>query len=148
MGQTAACVFGKHQNRWLCSAADSPATVRPLQDHLHQGTPRQIFCATARIFRGEHPLKTALEVKNHEKTLTVPEVLFQRKSLSLSMHDFMDSIAIKQYTFCTRPCTAAHFCYTSTHIGWFEEPKVRDWGHHRRTGAVVDLRATLAVSSN
>jgi hypothetical protein len=80
--------------------------------------------------------------------LTVPEALFQRESLSLSMHDFMDSIAIKQYTVCARPCTAAHFCCASTHIGRFEEPKARGWGHRGRTGEAVDLGATLAGSSN
>jgi hypothetical protein len=56
------------------------------------------------------PLKTALESTNREKTLTVPEALFRRQSVPLSMHGCMESMAIKQYTFCARPCTAAHFC--------------------------------------
>jgi len=33
-------------------------------------------------------------------------------------------------------------------MGWFEEPKVRGWGHRGRTGAAVDLGATLAGSSD
>ncbi len=47
----------------------------------------------------EQPPKTTLEAKNHEKTLTVPEVLFRRESVSLSMHGCMESMAIKQHSF-------------------------------------------------
>jgi hypothetical protein len=36
--------------------------------------------------RPEQPLKTTLESTNREKTLTVPEALFRRKSVPLSMH--------------------------------------------------------------
>ena len=46
------------------------------------------------------------------------------------------------------PCNPAHFCGASTHIGRFEEPKARGCGHRGRTGAAVDLGATLAGSSD
>jgi hypothetical protein len=35
-------IFGRHQSKWLCSAAVSPATARPLQDLLHQTTPAKV----------------------------------------------------------------------------------------------------------
>jgi hypothetical protein len=34
----------------------------------------------------QQPPKTALDTKNHEKTLAVPEALFHRESVSFSMH--------------------------------------------------------------
>jgi hypothetical protein len=42
MGQTTACIFVKHQRKWLCSAAVSPVTGRTLQDHLHHPTPAKV----------------------------------------------------------------------------------------------------------
>ena len=92
--------------------------------------------------------KTALEAINPAKTLTVHEALFGRECVLLSMHGCMESMTIKQHPFWTRPCTAAHFCGTSTHIGQFEEYRIRDWGHRGRTGSDVDLGATVTDSSN
>jgi hypothetical protein len=96
----------------------------------------------------EQPRKTALDGIHHEKTLTVREALFGRESVPLSMHSCMDSMAIKQHPFWSRPCMTPHFCGASPHIDPFEEPKTRGWGHRGRTGAAVDLRATLAGSSD
>ena len=78
--------------------------------------------------------------------MTVPEALFRRESVPLSLHGCMNSMKIKQHTFGARPCTPAHFCCASTHIGSFEEPKARGRVHRGRTGAAVDLGATQAVS--
>ena len=55
---------------------------------------------------------------------------------------------IKQHTFGARPCTPAHFCCASTHIGSFEEPKARGGGDHGRAVQAVDLGATLTCRSD
>ena len=119
-------------------------------EHAQHKTPDFLhYCAhLSRLCCPEQPLKTALECINHEKTLTVREALFRRESVPLSMHGCMESMAIKQHTFCACPWTAAHFCGASTHIGLLEEPKARARGHLRRTGADVDLGARLAASSD
>ena len=62
------------------------------------------------------------------------------------MHGCMEIMTNKQHPFWARPCTAAHFCGASTHIGQFEEPRTRVSGHRGRTGAALDLGATLAGS--
>ncbi len=54
----------------------------------------------SRLCYPEQTLKTSLESTNREKTLTVPESLFRRKSMTLSMYDWMESMVIKQCTFC------------------------------------------------
>jgi hypothetical protein len=54
----------------------------------------------------------------------------------------------KEHTFGARPCTPAHFCRASTHIGSFEEPKARVGGHHGRAVQAVDLGATLTCRSD
>ncbi len=113
--------------------------------HSYSGT---IFAYLSRLCCPEQSPKTTLEPKNHEKTLTVSEVLFHRESVPLSMYGCMESMAIKHHSFWTRPSHPSHFCGANTHIGWFEEPKARDCGHRGPTGAAVDLRATLAGSSD
>jgi len=62
----------------------------------------------------EQPRKTALGAITHDNTLTVPESLFRRDSLPVSMHGCIESTTIKLNHFCARPYTAAHFCGTST----------------------------------
>jgi hypothetical protein len=47
----------------------------------------------------QQPRQTALEAKNHEKFLTVPEALLRRESVRLSMHGCMQSMAMKQHSF-------------------------------------------------
>ncbi len=64
------------------------------------------------------------------------------------MHGCMESMKIKQHTFCARPCTLANLCCASTHIGLFEEPKARGGGHRGRAVQAVDLGATLTDSSD
>ena len=76
---------------------------------------------------------------NHEKTLTVPEVLFRRESVWQTMHGGMERMWIKQYTFCASQCNPTHLWYTITHIGPLEESETSGRGHHRRTGETVDL---------
>jgi hypothetical protein len=44
VGGTATCKLDKHQRKWLCRAAGSPATARQLQDHLHQPTVKVNSC--------------------------------------------------------------------------------------------------------
>ena len=80
--------------------------------------------------------------------MTVPEDLFHRESVPLSMHGCMKSMKIKQHTFCVRPCTPSHFYYVSTHIGSFEEAKATVGGHRGRAVQTVDLGATLTDSSD
>jgi len=63
----------------------------------------------------EQPRQTALGAITHEKTLTVPEALFRRDSLPVSMHGCIESMTIKLNAFWARPYTAAHFCGASTH---------------------------------
>ena len=60
----------------------------------------------------------------------------------------MDNMAIKQHPFWVRPYMVPHFCGTSTCVGRFEESKSRGRGHHGRTGAALDLVATLTGSSD
>ena len=58
------------------------------------------YCAHfSGLYCPQQPRQTALEVKNHEKTLTVREALFRRESVPLSMHGCMKSMAIKQHSF-------------------------------------------------
>jgi hypothetical protein len=54
----------------------------------------------SRLCYPEQTLKTSLESTNREKTLTVPESLFRRESMPLSMYDWMESMVINQCTFC------------------------------------------------
>ena len=66
------------------------------------------------------------------------------------MHGCMKSMAIKQHPFWERPCFAwprifAARAHTSV---FFEEPSTSVSGHRGRTGAAVDLQATLAGSSD
>ena len=119
-------------------------------DHEQYKTPDPLGkCAHfARFCCPEQPRKTALEAINREKTLTVPEALFRRESVPLSLHGCMNSMKIKQHTFGARPCTPAHFCCASTHIGSFEEPKARGGGDHGRAVQAVDLGATLTCRSD
>jgi hypothetical protein len=63
----------------------------------------------------EQPRKTALDDIPHDKTLSVPEAIFRRESLPLSMHGFIKRMTIKLTPFSVRPYTAAHFCGASTH---------------------------------
>jgi hypothetical protein len=92
-------------------------------------TSRLIFCATARIFRGPE----------NRETLAVPEALFCRESVPRSMRGCMENMANKQHHLWVRPCTAAHFCGANTHIGPFEEPKIKGHGAPRSAVADVDL---------
>jgi len=59
--------------------------------------------------------KTSLDAITHDKTLTVPEALFRRQSLPVSMHGCIASMTIKLNAFWARPYTTAHFCGASTH---------------------------------
>ena len=63
----------------------------------------------------EQPRKTALDAIPHDKTLSVPEAIFRRESLPLSMHGCIKRMTIKLTPFSARPYTAAHFCGASTH---------------------------------
>jgi hypothetical protein len=63
----------------------------------------------------EQPRKTALDAIPHDKTLSVPEAIFRRESLPLSMHGCIKRMTIKLTPFSVRPYTAAHFCGASTH---------------------------------
>jgi hypothetical protein len=53
----------------------------------------------SRLCCPEQSPKPALESKNYEKTLTVPEALFRRESVPLSMHGCMKSMAMQQHSF-------------------------------------------------
>ena len=69
--------------------------------HAQQKTPDLMsYCAH---FSGlccpQQPRQTALEAKNHEKTLTVPEALFRRESVPLSMYGCMEIMEIKPHSF-------------------------------------------------
>jgi hypothetical protein len=69
--------------------------------HAQQKTPDLMsYCAH---FQGlccdQQPRQTALEAKNHEKSLTVPEALFRRESVPLSRPGCMENMAIKQHSF-------------------------------------------------
>ncbi len=44
VGGTSTCKLDKHQRKWLCRAAGSPATARQFQDHLHQTTVKVNSC--------------------------------------------------------------------------------------------------------
>ena len=70
-------------------------------EHAQHKTPDFLhYCAhLSRLCCPEQPLKTALEVKNHVKSLTVREALFRRESVRLSMHGCMESMAMKQHSF-------------------------------------------------
>jgi hypothetical protein len=70
-------------------------------EHAHHKTPDLLSYCThlSRFCCPEQSLKTTLEAKNHEKTLTVHEALFRRESVPLSMHGCMESMAIKQHSF-------------------------------------------------
>ena len=70
--------------------------------------------------------------------------------MPLFMHGCMKSMAIKQHLFWERPCFAwprifAARAHTSP---FFEEPSTSVSGHRGRTGAALDLQATLAGSSD
>ena len=47
----------------------------------------------------EQPRKTALDAITHDKTLTVPEALFRRESLPVSMHGCIESMTINLHPF-------------------------------------------------
>ena len=70
-------------------------------EHAQYKTPDLLsYCAhLSGLCCPEQPLKTALESINREKTLTVPEALFRRESVPLSMRGCMESMAIKQDSF-------------------------------------------------
>jgi hypothetical protein len=70
-------------------------------EHAQHKTPDFLhYCAhMSRFCCPDHLLKTALEFKNHEKSLTVRESLFRRESVPFSMHGCMKSMAIKQHSF-------------------------------------------------
>ena len=70
-------------------------------EHAQHKTPDFLhYCAhLSRLCCPEQPLKTALDLKNHEKTSTVVEALFRRESLPLSMRGCMESMTIKQDSF-------------------------------------------------
>jgi hypothetical protein len=129
-------------------AENPPATAQ----HNMRSRRRPILCTNARILRGSaatsKPGKPHLNPQITGKLLTVPEALFRRESVPLSMRGCMESMTIKQHSFWARPCTPAHFCGAITHIGRFVEPKARGWVHRGRTGAAADLGATLAGSSD
>ena len=70
--------------------------------------------------------------------------------MPLFMHGCMKSMAIKQHLFWERPCFAwprifAARAHTSP---FFEEPSTSVSGHRGRTGAALDLQATLVGSSD
>jgi hypothetical protein len=70
-------------------------------EHAQHKTPDFLhYCAhLSRLYCPDQPLKTALESKNDEKTLTVREALFHRESVPFSMHGCMESMVIKQHSF-------------------------------------------------
>jgi hypothetical protein len=114
--------------------------VRALQNMRSTRFP--IVCTPVRIYRGSaapsSPGKPHLKPEIAKKLLTVREALFRRESVPLSMHVCMENMSIKQHHLWARPCTAAHFCCASTHIGSFDEPKARGGGHRGRAVQAVD----------
>ena len=116
----------------LCLRAKNLASVQVLVDFKHacaqnssattqhnmHSTRRPIFLCYCAHFSGlccdEQPRKTALGAITHDNTLTVPESLFRRDSLPVSMHGCIESTTIKLNHFWARPYTDAHFCGTST----------------------------------
>ena len=66
------------------------------------------------------------------------------------MHGCMKSMAIKQHPFWERPCFAwpRIFAARAHKSPFFEEPSISVSGYGGRTGAAVDLQATLAGSSD
>jgi hypothetical protein len=77
------------------------SACKSASEHAQHKTPDFLhYCAhLSRLCCPEQPLNPALESKNHEKTLTVPEALFRRESVPLSMHGCMESMAMKQHSF-------------------------------------------------
>jgi hypothetical protein len=73
------------------SAAEHAQHKTP--DFFHYRAHLSRFCCP------EQPLNPGLESKNHEKTLTVPEALFRRESVPLSMHGCMEIMTMKQHSF-------------------------------------------------
>ena len=70
--------------------------------------------------------------------------------MPLFMHGCMKSMAIKQHPFWERPCFAwpRIFAARAHTSAFFEEPSTSVSGHRGRTGAALDLQATLAGSSD
>jgi hypothetical protein len=56
--------------------------------------------------------------------LSVPEAIFRRESLPLSMHGCIKRMTIKLTPFSVRPYTAAHFCGASTHTPGQSSPHI------------------------
>jgi len=77
------------------------STYKSAAEHAQHKTPDLLSYCThlSGLCCPEQPPKTTLEAKNHEKTLTVPEALFRRESVPLSMHGCMESMTIKQHSF-------------------------------------------------
>ena len=68
-------------------------------EHAQHKTPDLLhYCAHLSGLCCPEPLKTTLDLKNHEKTLTVHDALFRRENLPLSMCGCMESMAIKQHS--------------------------------------------------
>ena len=61
LDQTATCRLGKHQSKCLCRTADSPATARTLQDHLHQPTDKVSTCGLEKYMQPECACKSTAE---------------------------------------------------------------------------------------
>ena len=76
LDQTATCRLGKHQSKCLCRTADSPATARTLQDHLHQPTDKVSTCGLEKYM----PLK-------QRKCHTLCRTQFDGVGYFTSMHD-------------------------------------------------------------
>ena len=94
------------------------------------------------LLRRADPENRTRSHKSRKNFDTVREALFRRESVRLTMHGWMDNMAIKQHPFWVRPYMVPHFCGTSTCVGLFEESKSRGRGHHGRTGAALDLVVT------
>ena len=77
------------------------SVCKSVAEHAQHKTPDFLhYCAQlSRLCCPEQPLKTTLDLKNHEKTLTVAEVLFRRESLPFSMRGCMENMVINQHSF-------------------------------------------------
>jgi hypothetical protein len=116
-------------------------------EHVTHKTPNLLRYKTYFLgYWDDQPREIALETINTEKTLTVPETLFCRECVSFSMHGYMESMTINHHPFRVRPRPVPQFCCAREYMGPFEDPKTSGRGHHGRTGASVDLGATLTGS--
>jgi hypothetical protein len=91
----------QNQYMWTLKCIQPESAWKSVSEHAQHKTPDFLhYCAhLSRFCCPEQPLKPALESKKHEKTLTVPEALFRRESVPLSMHGYMEIMAMKQYIF-------------------------------------------------